>query len=126
MIIGIGTDIVEVIRMEAMLGEHGESFIEKIFTDQEKEESGKRKEPAQYFAGRWAAKEALSKALGCGFGAQCSWKDITILNADSGKPELTLTGTALRTSQKLGVNSIHLSISHEKHYACASVVLEQF
>lgn len=125
MIIGIGTDIVEVVRMEKMLDEHGDSFIEKIFTDHEKNESGKRKDQAQYFAGRWAAKEALSKALGCGFGVHCGWKDITILNADNGKPELTLTGTALRTSQELGVNSIHLSISHEKHYACASVVIEK-
>ena len=125
MIIGIGTDIVEVIRMETMLNEHGDSFVEKIFTANEKKESEKRKDPAQYFAGRWAAKEALSKALGCGFGAQCGWKDITILNEDNGKPELTLSGTALRTSQKLGVNSIHLSISHEKHYACASVVIEK-
>ena len=125
MIIGIGTDIVEVVRMETMITEHGDSFIKKIFTLNEKKESGKRKDPAQYFAGRWAAKEALSKALGCGFGEYCGWKDITILNADNGKPELTLSGTALRTSQKLGVNSIHLSISHEKHYACASVVVEK-
>ena len=125
MIIGIGTDIVEVIRIESMLGEHGESFVEKIFTVEEKDESAKRSDPAQYFAGRWAAKEALSKALGCGFGAKCSWKDIVILNAPNGKPEMTLYGNALRTSQELGVSSIHLSISHEKHYACASVVMEK-
>jgi holo-[acyl-carrier protein] synthase len=125
MILGIGTDIVEVVRMETMIDEHGNSFIEKIFTEDERKESEKRKDRAQYFAGRWAAKEALSKALGCGFGAQCGWKDITILNTSNGKPELTLTGTALRTSQKLGGTSIHLSISHEKHYACASVVIEK-
>lgn len=124
MIIGIGTDIVEVFRIEAMIGEHGESFIEKIFTDQEKGESLKRQDPAQYFAGRWAAKEALSKALGCGFGAQCSWRDINIINAPNGRPEMTLEGNALETSNKLGINHIHLSISHEKHYACASVVVE--
>ena len=111
--------------MDKMLQEHEDAFIGKIFTDAEKRESIKRSDRVQYFSGRWAAKEALSKALGCGFGAQCSWKDITVLNCDSGKPELTLTGTALRTSQNLGVNSIHLSISHEKHYACATVVLEK-
>ena len=125
MILGIGTDIVEVVRMETMLDEHGDSFVEKIFTENEQRESAKRKNRTQYFAGRWAAKEALSKALGCGFGAQCGWKDVTILNADNGKPELTLSGTALRTSQNLGTTSIHLSISHEQHYACASVVIEK-
>ena len=123
MILGIGTDIVEVARMATMLDEHGNSFIKKIFTKDERKESETRKNKTQYFAGRWAAKEALSKALGCGLGAQCGWKDISILNTGNGKPELTLTGSALRTSQKLGVSSIHLSISHEKHYACASVVI---
>ena len=125
MIVGIGTDIVEINRLETMLDEHGDSFVKKIFTESERSESGKRKNQAQYFAGRWAAKEALSKALGCGFGAQCGWKDISILNADNGKPELTLSGTALQTSQDLGTTSIHISISHEQHYACASVVIEK-
>jgi holo-[acyl-carrier protein] synthase len=125
MIVGIGTDIVEVVRMESMLNDHGDAFTHKIFTENEIKESLKRKDSAQYFAGRWAAKEALSKALGCGFGKKCAWKDVTILNEENGKPELTLSGNALRTSQELEVVSIHLSISHEKHYACASVVIEK-
>ncbi len=124
MISGIGTDIVEVCRIQAMLDEHEDIFLNKIFNHDELEESHRRNDRAQYFAGRWAAKEALAKALGCGFGKDCEWKDITIVNSGNGKPVLSLAGKALRTSQKAGVMNIHVSISHEKHYACASVVVE--
>ena len=124
MIIGIGTDIVETARIAKMLKEHGDSFKSKIFTNAEIEESVKRGDGSQYFAGRWAAKEAMSKALGCGFGAKCGWKDIEILNNEDGKPEVTLKDTALNTAEGLGVSGFHVSISHEEHYACANVVIE--
>ena len=124
MISGIGTDIVEVARIQAMLDEYENHFLENIFTDREIKEAGRRKNKAQYFAGRWAGKEALAKALGCGFGEMCEWKDISILNAENGKPLIRLKGRALQTSKEMGIKSTHISISHEKHYACASVVVE--
>ncbi|MBN1863784.1 MAG: holo-ACP synthase [Victivallales bacterium] len=124
MIFGIGTDIVEVCRIQAMLEEHGDLFLNKIFSELELEESLRRNDRGQYFAGRWAAKEALAKALGCGFGKDCEWRDITIVNSGNGKPVLLLSGKALSTSQKMGMKNVHVSISHEKHYACASVVVE--
>ena len=124
MIIGIGTDIVETARIEKMLAEHGDAFKTKIFTDAELKEGETRKNHFQYFAGRWSAKEAVAKALGCGFGSKCGWRDIEIINNGEGKPELTLNGTALKTADELGITGYHVSISHEEHYACATVVAE--
>jgi holo-[acyl-carrier protein] synthase len=125
MVTGIGTDIVEINRIKDMISSHNSSFIDKIFTPKEQSESKKRKDNSQYYAGRWAAKEALSKALGCGFGAKCAWLDVEILNNSEGKPEVTLYGNGLQTSQDLECSSIHVSISHEKEYASAFVVLEK-
>lgn len=124
MIKGIGTDIVETVRIEKMLNEHGEAFKSKIFTESELDESKKRGNASHYFAGRWAAKEAASKALGCGFGAKCGWKDIEILNNDDGKPEIKFRNLALKTAEELDVTCLHVSISHEQNYACANVVIE--
>lgn len=124
MIIGLGTDIVETARIAKMLDEHGDAFKNKIFTESEISESKTRKNIPQYFAGRWAAKEAMSKALGCGFGAKCSWQDIEIINNRAGKPEVRLSGRALDTSKDMKVAGYHVSISHEQHYACSTVVVE--
>ena len=124
MIKGIGTDIVETVRIEKMLKEHGKAFTSKIFTEAELDESKKRGNASHYFAGRWAAKEAASKALGCGFGAKCGWQDIEILNNIDGKPEIKFHGVALNTAKELDVAHLHVSISHEQNYACANVVIE--
>jgi holo-[acyl-carrier protein] synthase len=124
MIAGLGTDIVEIGRIKEMLEKHRNSFIHHILTEQELAEAESRKDFSAYCAGRWAAKEALSKALGCGIGEHCSWKDIRILNGGKGRPDIQLCGKAFETAEKLGVNSIHLSISHEKQYAVATVILE--
>ncbi len=125
MIYGIGTDIVEIARIGRMLDKHGKGFIDKIFTPAEIVQAEKRKDRVQYYAGRWAAKEALSKALGCGIGEKCSWCDITILTTLSGAPQLELSAQALEANQLIGADSIHLSISHEQHYACATVIIEK-
>jgi holo-[acyl-carrier protein] synthase len=123
MIIGLGTDIVEIARIKKMVEAHGTIFLDKIFTDVEKINIGKRKHTAPYWAGRWAAKEALSKALGCGIGENCAWKDIEITNNDLGAPTMSLLGDALHTATQLGVKQINVSITHEEHYACATVIL---
>lgn len=124
MIIGLGTDIVEIARIATMLDEHGDAFKKKIFTDAEIREGATRKNSPQYFAGRWAAKEAASKALGCGFGAKCSWQDIEIINNRAGKPEIKFSGRALETSKDMNISGCHVSISHEQHYACSTVIVE--
>ena len=124
MIAGVGTDIVEISRIKEMLEKNGDPFIERIFTEKEKKEAVRRKNATEYFAGRWAVKEALSKALGCGIGGSCEWKDIETLNTCDGKPETTLSGKALQTAAGLQTAKVHVSISHEKDYACAFIVLE--
>ncbi len=124
MIVGTGTDIIEVERIRKSLDLHGEAFKERVYTDEEIRESSLRKDPSVYFAGRWAAKEALSKALGCGISAKCGWRDINVSNSEGGRPSLTLSGKARETAEALGVRHIHISISHERNLATAVVILE--
>ena len=125
MIIGLGTDIVEINRIKEMLNKHSEVFIDKIFTEDEKLEAEKRKNNHTYYAGRWAAKEATAKALGTGFGKNCSWKDISIANDIQGKPIINLSNAAAETFKTLQGTNIFLSISHECEYACATVIIEK-
>ena len=122
MITGIGIDIVEIERLQNALTKHGVRFVERICTAQEI--SGHQMSDVFYFAGRWAAKEAISKALGCGIGSGCSFADIEICNNSSGAPEAVLSGAAKETMQKNGGKSIKISISHERSYAVAMAIIE--
>lgn len=128
MIIGIGNDIVSVKRVEKILEEKKEAFLERFFSPEEKEFFREKTVTAEFIAGRWAAKEACAKALGCGFGKECAIKDITILREiseqASGRPLLALSGAGKARSEALGVKRVHLSISHEREYAAAIVILE--
>ena len=121
MIAGIGSDITECERIQDVLRKHGDLFLKHLLTSRELAESGDR---LSYYAGRWAAKEAISKALGCGIGGHCAFTDIEILNNAAGRPEAVLSGAAKETAEKLQIARIHLSISHERHYAIATAVLE--
>ena len=121
MITGLGNDITECARIENALRKHGDLFLDHLLTAREKTESRGR---ISYYAGRWAAKEAISKALGCGIGEHCAFTDIEILNNEAGRPEATLSGAAEITAKQLQVGRIHLSISHERHYAVATAILE--
>ena len=122
-IIGLGTDIVEIARIEHMLDEYGDAFCDRVYTAEEMRLAGTRRGRLSFFAGRWAAKEAAAKALGCGIGADCAFTDIHIVNDASGRPELTFTGAAANFADRLGVTGIKLSISHEARYAVATVIL---
>ena len=122
-IIGIGNDIVEIGRIRNALGKHGEAFVRRLLTPGEIALAGSKYDPVIFYAGRWAAKEACAKALRCGIGEKCSFTDITVLNNENGAPEITLTGNALNSFQQLGGSNIFLSISHEKDYAVATVVI---
>lgn len=124
MISGIGTDIVEIGRIREMLNKHPESFLDRVFTDMERNEASGKKSPVEYYAGRWAVKEAVSKALGCGIGESCAWKEIEIANDERGKPHASLSGKARETADSKQIKNVHVSISHEEHYACAFAVLE--
>jgi len=95
MILGIGSDIIDIRRIERTLERFGERFIERVFTETERDKSDGRANRAASYAKRFAAKEACSKALGTGFRAGVFWRDMGVINLSSGKPTMKLTGGAL-------------------------------
>ena len=122
MIIGIGTDIVELARLEKAIKRGGDAFLKRVYTAHELEEGRLRLE---YLGGRWAAKEAAAKALGCGIGSGCAFTDIEISGSPSGAPVLNCSAPVAKalTEQHGGVRW-HVSISHEHAYAVATVIVE--
>lgn len=126
MIIGIGTDICRLNRIENLLtGDKKDAFIKRTFTQHEIDSLPSEKRQVSYYAGRWAAKEAIAKCFGTGFGEHCRWLDITIVRHENGAPSVVLTGKTAETAQKMSINHIHVSISHEKDYAVAFAVAEK-
>ena len=122
MIVGIGTDIVEVERIQKMMSDHGDHFLERVFTAAEIAHCQPRREAAQHFAGRWAAKEAVMKALGTGFTPEVGWTDIEILTLPSGQPYVVMHGTARTYSENKGIGTILITLSHTKTYATATAI----
>jgi holo-[acyl-carrier protein] synthase len=126
LVVGIGIDVLEIERMTDVVGRHGEHFLERILTPAELARSPKSERAKMtYYAGRWAAKEAISKALGTGIGAQCGWLDMEILPDALGRPQLALSGAAAETARRIGADSWHLSISHESAIAAGCAVAEK-
>jgi holo-[acyl-carrier protein] synthase len=118
-VIGIGTDIVETLRIARMIERHGELFLRRVFTPDEVGYCSARKAATQHYAGRWAAKEAVLKALGTGWSRGISWCDIEVRNEVGGRPHIALSGGALDVSRRLGVETMLISISHCRSYATA-------
>lgn len=117
---GIGNDIIEIDRIAKSIETYGNRFLKRIFTSNEISYCKKHLHKSQErFAGRWAAKEAVSKALGCGIGKKLGWKDIEITNTPEGEPLVRLTEKA---SSRFNHPSFKLSISHCKSYATAVVL----
>lgn len=124
MITGIGIDLVEIQRIRQMIKRFEQSFLDRVYTPAEQREAGYRHDPAAYYAGRWAAKEALGKALGCGIGSRCAFTDIETTNSPTGKPVMTLSGEAAKTMAELGGKTIYISVTHEASYAIGNVIIE--
>ncbi|EKO3978342.1 holo-ACP synthase [Vibrio fluvialis] len=124
MIVGLGTDIAEIERIEKALARSGRAFAERILTPQELTQFDGLKQQGRYLAKRFAAKEAASKALGTGIAHGVSFQDFAVSNDDNGKPLLSLSGKAAELAQRSQVASVHLTISDERHYAVATVILE--
>ncbi|PLX21890.1 MAG: ACP synthase [Salinivirgaceae bacterium] len=122
MILGIGTDIFEVARIKQAM-EKDPLFIKSVFTETEINYCHPRKRKEENYAARYAAKEALMKALGTGWRDGIKFTDIEIENNELGKPEISLTGIAKQIADKLEVSTIHLSISHTKEIANAFVII---
>ena len=123
-VIGIGTDIVKVPRIKRLIKKRGNKFAQRILHQNELLIFNQHKSAANYLAKRFAAKEALSKALGTGIAKGISFDEIEVINNEDGKPLLILHGAALDISNQLGVENTFISLSDEKKYAIAYVILE--
>ena len=118
-LLGIGTDIIECLRIAQMIQRHGEQFIERVYTPHEIQYCQARKQATQHFAGRWAAKEAVLKALGTGWVRGISWRDVEVRTETSGKPTIVLRGGAREAADALGIAEVLISISHCRTFATA-------
>jgi len=125
MIVGVGVDIAETKRFENLYSRYGERIARRILTESEQVEFGRRNNPASYLATRFAAKEAAAKALGTGFGCGVGYKSIEIKNDNQGKPMLKFINTALELARQKKVENVFVSLSDEKHYVVAMVILER-
>jgi holo-[acyl-carrier protein] synthase len=127
MIIGIGSDLVDVTRIERTLTRFGDRFVQRVFTETERRRSDRRANRAVSYAKRYAAKEACAKALGTGFGGGVFWRDLGVVNLPSGKPTIQLTGGALARLEAMtppGMQArIDLTITDEPPLAQAMVVI---
>ena len=128
MILGIGSDLIDIRRVEKTLERFGERFIQRVFTDVERRKSEGRQQRAASYAKRFAAKEACAKALGTGLRAGVFWRDMGVVNLRSGKPSMVLTGgAATRLAALVPTGSaavIHVTITDDYPLAQAFVVLE--
>lgn len=122
MIVGLGTDIIEIVRIGQMIERHGELFLQRVFTGAEIRYCQKRKEFYQHFAGRWAAKEAVMKSLGTGFTRGVGWQAIEICVHKSGRPTIELHAGAADYAEHLGIDEILITISHCRAYATATAI----
>ena len=118
-ILGTGIDITECLRIAQMIERHGELFITRVYTDLEIEYCTTRKAATQHYAGRWAAKEAVMKALGTGWRRGLGWRDIEIRNAQGGKPVVAMRGGARDLIESIGIRELLISISHCRSHATA-------
>ncbi|MBW2038845.1 MAG: holo-ACP synthase [Deltaproteobacteria bacterium] len=124
MIYGIGIDILKIDRFERVLERWGDHLRKRVFTPHELSICHKKTRPGRHLALRFAAKEAFLKALGIGMFQGVAWKEIEILNDPLGRPQMRVMGKAEKICQEKGIKEIFVSISHEKEYGVAQVLLE--
>ena len=124
MIYGVGTDVVEIGRIENALKRHGERFARRILCESELARFQAHRLPANYLAKRFAAKEAFTKALGTGIKAPANWHGVWVRNLASGQPVLEISEALDALLKKRGITSAHVSLSDEKGLAFATVILE--
>jgi holo-[acyl-carrier protein] synthase len=118
-ILGIGTDIVECLRIAQMIERHGELFIHRVYTAHEIQYCQNRKQATQHYAGRWAAKEAVLKAIGTGWRRGISWRDVEVRNLAGGRPVVIMHGGVRDVAEEMGVGQMLISISHCRSHATA-------
>ena len=128
MIVGIGTDLANIDRIQGVLSRHGDRFKNRVFTDIEQAKASRRKDEAGTYAKRWAAKEACSKALGTGLRMGIAWREMSVSNLSSGQPVMQVTGSAKTRLDEItpaGHEAIlHVSLTDDHPWAQAYVVIE--
>ena len=128
MILGIGTDLANIERIQGTLDRFGDRFRNRVFTDQEQSKAERRADVAGTYAKRWAAKEACSKALGTGLRMGIAWKDMSVTNLDTGQPIMRVTGWAAERLEQMTPEGyeavIHVSLTDDHPWAQAFVVIE--
>ncbi|MBF6057925.1 MULTISPECIES: holo-ACP synthase [Thiomicrorhabdus] len=125
MIVGVGTDIVDVERIAGVYRRQGEVFAQRLLSDEELIEFQHKVQGERFLAKRWALKEAVSKALGTGIAQGVSFKEMQIDHAASGQPLLVLKGRTLEVADALGITHWAISVSDEKHHCVAFAVAEK-
>ena len=118
-ILGLGTDILEIERIRKSISEHGEKFLNRLFSEKERLYCDKHQDPTPHYAARFAGKEAVVKALGTGFGQEVSWQDIEIIKDAKGKPCVHFSP---KLQLALSSPTVIISLSHEKHYVTATAL----
>jgi holo-[acyl-carrier protein] synthase len=124
MVLGLGTDLIEIERIEASIDRFGERFLERVFTEGEIAYCRKKKQSSESFAARFAAKEAGAKALGTGISRGVSWTEIEVTRKMGERPMLHFSGRAGELARAMGVRKVQLSLSHSRKLAIAIVVVE--
>jgi len=125
MIVGTGVDIVDIEKFRKIVGRQKGRFIKRVFTLAERKFCDRYRDPIPHFSARFAAKEALFKALGTGWAKGVTWLDAEVKRINSEPPVLVLHGEAEKQSIRLGAGRVHLSISHSDQWAVAMVILEK-
>jgi len=123
-ILGTGVDLAEVARIRASIERHGARFVQRIYTPKEIAYVERKANKYERYAARFAAKEAGMKALGTGWSHGVRWQDFEVANLPSGRPTLALHGVAGEIASRLGVKSVHLSLTHTAEMAQAHVIFE--
>ncbi len=121
-IFGIGIDVVEVDRIESSIERLGELFLDRLFTPSERTYCDAQAKPGLHYAARFAAKEAVSKALGTGIGGHAGWLDLEVARDSLGAPKLVLSGNAANFAEQNGIVEIQISLSHARDYAAANAI----
>lgn len=124
MLVGTGIDVVEIARIADSIERYGERFLNRVFTPNEISYCRRKRNSAESFAARFAAKEAAAKALGTGIQHGVTWKEMEVWRAPGQRPTLHFSGRAWKISQQLGVRQISLSLTHGTNVAMAAVHLE--
>ena len=124
MVIGVGTDVIEIARISQSIGRFGDRFLARVFTPREIAYCQRKKNAAESFAARFAAKEAGAKALGTGISHGVGWLELEVGREPGGRPTMELTGRAAEQARELGVTRVSLSLTHSKDIALAVVVME--